>query len=49
MQDDPPEPQDDDPPEEIVEHLAELGFYPPTIWQAFQLFYIKAGQLPGWC
>ena len=28
MQDDQPEPQDDDPPEEFVEHLAELGFHP---------------------
>ena len=26
--DDPPEPQDDDSPEEFVEHLAELGFHP---------------------
>ena len=28
MQDNQPEPQDEDPPEEIVEHLAELGFHP---------------------
>ena len=28
MQDNQPEPQDDDLPEEIVEHLAELGFHP---------------------
>ena len=28
MQDNQLEPQDDDPPEEIVEHLTELGFHP---------------------
>ena len=28
MQDDPPEDEDDETPEEIVEHLAELGLNP---------------------